>query len=114
MRLRQALERVNGEVQQNLDDIRAVDFHAKVRGRRRGGKFVVLNGRMHAHQLFQIRHQLADARRLRFAGLVPEKTQVTARNFDAISDLPLHNTQPLADEFQVLHLETRRTVQLFC
>ena len=70
MRLRRALEGIDRQVEQDLDDIGSVHAHADVLGQRANGELVVLQAGMHADQMAKVREQLvdADARRRRRIG----------------------------------------------
>ena len=75
--VRRALKRVDREIQQDLDDIGAVDFHAHIISGRQRNILILLDSWMHAHQLLQIAHQLPHARALGIVVLMSEKSQVT-------------------------------------
>ena len=58
---RGALKGIDGEVEQNLDEIGAVDFDADVLGQRVDAELVVLQAGMNANELVQIVEHLIDA-----------------------------------------------------
>ena len=105
MGLRGALERVDGQVEQDLDEIGAVDLHDHVLGKRADLELVVAQARMNAKQLAQIGQELVDPDARGLLRLAPQEAQVAARNLDAVGDLARDDLEPLLDELQVFHRE---------
>src|ERR1019366_3243933 len=106
-----ALKRIHGQVQQDLDQIRPVDFYADVFGQGLHGEFVVLQTRMHLDQVAEIGQELVDPDAWRFIRLLPQEAQVTSRNLDAVGDLAGDDLQAVFDELQVLHFEPACVVE---
>src|ERR1019366_8751733 len=111
MTQRRALKGVDGEVQQNLDDVGAVHFDAKVFGHRLNAEFVVAPAGMNANELFEVFKQLIHAHARGFLRLPAEKTEVAPGNFHAIPHLPRDDAQAVLDEFQVLHFQPRHAIE---
>ena len=108
MRVRHALEGVDGEIEQNLDQIRAIDFDADVLGQRGDAEFIFLHAGMDAHELVQIlSNWFTLTRGARFIRLAAEKTQVAPGNLNAIAHLPRDDAQTVLDEFQIFHFQLR-------
>ena len=82
-----ALEAVDGEVEQNLDEVGAVDAHIDVLGKRFDEERVVLDGGMDAEQFVQVGEDVIDADGRVLLGILAQETEVTAGNLDAIRDL---------------------------
>src|SRR6185437_9776253 len=99
--LRRALEAVHGQVQENLNQVGAVDAHADVFGERMDHQLIISEARMHVDELVQVVQELVHRHARRLIRLLAQKAEVTARNLNAIRDLPRDDFQPVLDEFQV-------------
>src|ERR1051326_2747556 len=105
MGMRRALKGIYGEVQEHLNDVGAVYWHADVFGQRVNFEPIVVFARMDAHQMGEVSQKLVYADAWRFIGLPPQKAQVAARYFNAVCDLARNRPEPVLDEFQIIDLK---------
>ncbi len=108
MRLRGALECVDRQVEQCLNDVGAIHPHADFFRQRVNCKLMVVTAGMDLDQMIEICQQLIDAYPRGFIGLPSQETEITPRNLDAISDLPGDGLQPVFDEIQIIGAQPGR------
>src|SRR5208282_259097 len=85
MRLRGALERVNGQVKEDLDEVGAVDLQLDVMHQAVDLQRVLSHAGMDAEQFAQVVQDQVDVDADGGRRLLPHETEVTVRNLDAVA-----------------------------
>ena len=105
---RGALKRVQGQVQENLDEVRAVRRHRHVFGERMDEKLVVPRARVNAEQFPEVAENLVDPDARIIIRILAQETEIPPGNLDAIGDLPGDALETIFDRLQILVLYSRR------
>src|SRR5580765_5065337 len=101
MRLSGALECINRQIQQNLDDIRAIHSHGDILRKGVNGEVVILPAGMNPRQLIEVGEELINPNAWTVVGVAAQKPKVPTRNFNAVRYLPGDCFQPVLDKLQV-------------
>src|SRR5689334_23525751 len=103
--LRRALQRVERQVQENLDQIRSVGGHGDVIRERMDQQLIVSSAGMNPEQFTEIAKDVVDPYPHVLVWILPEKTQVAARDLNAVGDLAGNAFETILDQFKVLALD---------
>src|SRR5207244_1838428 len=96
--LRGRLQAVDRQIQQNLNEIGAIDFQLGLFGGRVDDQLIVFDARMELEKLPKIGQDLVQIDAGLGGGLVPQKTEIAPRNLDAPADLPGDPAEPVLND----------------
>jgi hypothetical protein len=103
-----ALQRVERQIQKNLDQIRAIGRDGHVFGQRMDQKLVVANGRVNAQQFPEVAQDLVGPDSGGSVGLLAQEAQVSAGDLDAVGDLAGDAFEAILDHFEVFAIHAGR------
>src|SRR5438876_889337 len=106
MRLLRTMQRIDHAVQEDLDQIRAVDLRDDILTQRMDDEFVLLRGGVNFQEFAQVGQDLAGADGRLFGGALAQETEIALRDFDAIVDLPGDAGQPVLHQIQAAAFES--------
>ena len=99
------MQRVDREVEENLNEVRTVDFGEQVFLEGMDDQFVLMRAGMDLQQFAEVGQDLIGADGGPFGGAIAQETEVALGDFDAIVDLPGDAGQPVFDQLQAASFE---------
>src|SRR5262245_51763015 len=102
-----ALQRVEREVEQDLDQIRPVRRHRNVLAQRVDEQLIIADGGMNSEQLAEVAQDLVGPNPRGAIGLLPQEAEIPPGDFDAIGNLPGNALEAILDHLQVFPIHAR-------